>query len=121
MSSISINNGMMGNSLSRQRPLAIRWILVILKFLLSQWQTLGIGFAVLLAWLFPDVGRKGGIIESQYVFVCESALMDRYTISYGAIGIIFLVSGLNIPRQALIDNCTKFRLHFVVQITSYLV
>jgi solute carrier family 10 (sodium/bile acid cotransporter), member 7 len=47
--------------------------------------------------------------------------MVRYTVSYGSIGIIFFISGISIPRQAIVDNCTKFRLHFVVQIISYLV
>jgi sodium/bile acid cotransporter 7 len=82
---------------------------IVLKFLISQWQILGIGLAVILAWLFPNVGRKGGVIESQY------------TISYGAIGIIFLVSGLSIPIKTLVENCTKWRLHLVVQVTSFLV
>ena len=47
--------------------------------------------------------------------------MCRYTISYGAIGIIFLISGLSIPWKTLVDNITKWRLHLVVQVTSYLV
>jgi sodium/bile acid cotransporter 7 len=49
----------------RERPIAVRWTIVLLKFLLSQWQVLGIGIAVILAWLFPNVGRRGGVIESQ--------------------------------------------------------
>jgi solute carrier family 10 (sodium/bile acid cotransporter), member 7 len=49
----------------RRRPTALRWAVVVLKFLLSQWQVIGIGIAVLLAWLFPNVGRRGGVIESQ--------------------------------------------------------
>jgi solute carrier family 10 (sodium/bile acid cotransporter), member 7 len=55
-----------GNA-SRERPMAVRWTIMVLKFLLSQWQVLGIGVAVIFAWLFPNVGRKGGVIESQYV------------------------------------------------------
>ena len=51
---------------SRRGPPAIRWVLVILKFLIGQWQVLGIGVAVLFAWAFPNVGRRGGVIESQY-------------------------------------------------------
>jgi hypothetical protein len=54
----------------RRRPTVWGWIVVVLKFLLSQWQIIGIGIAVLLAYLFPNVGRKGGVIKSQYV-VCE--------------------------------------------------
>ena len=50
----------------RRRPPAIRLSVVLLKFILAQWQVLGIGIAVLLAYLFPNVARRGGIIESQY-------------------------------------------------------
>jgi hypothetical protein len=49
------------------RSAATRWILILLKFLLSQWQIIGICIAVILAWLFPNVGRRGGVIKSQYV------------------------------------------------------
>lgn len=102
-----------------------RWSIFFLKFLLSQWQILGIGFAILFAYLFPDVGRKGGVIKSQYEspsFLKKTSLtLDRYSISYGAVGIIFLVSGLGIPTHTLITNITKIRLHLVVQVTSYLV
>ncbi len=56
-----------GSGSRRERPTVLRWTIVVLKFLLSQWQVLGIGVAVILAWLFPNIGRKGGVIESQYV------------------------------------------------------
>src|SRR5271169_4387299 len=92
-----------------RKPIWLRFSLAGLKFLLSQWQILGIGLAVILAWLFPNVARRGGVIESQY------------TISYGAIGMIFLVSGLSISTKTLIENCTKWRLHLIVQVTSFLV
>jgi hypothetical protein len=42
-----------------------RWVVIILKFLLVQWQIIGIGVAVVFAWAFPNVGRRGGTIESQ--------------------------------------------------------
>jgi solute carrier family 10 (sodium/bile acid cotransporter), member 7 len=105
----------------RRRPTAVRLSVAVFKFILSQWQVLGIGIAVLLAYLFPNVARRGGIIESQYAPKHKTRLISRYTISYGAIGIIFLVSGLSIPRQALIDNFPKIRLHLIVQVISYLV
>jgi hypothetical protein len=52
----------------RRRPTVVRYAVIGLKFVLAQWQILGIGIAVLLAYLFPDVGRRGGVIESQYCF-----------------------------------------------------
>ena len=49
----------------RPKPIVVTWTIVVLTFLLSQWQVIGIGIAVILAWLFPNVGRRGGVIESQ--------------------------------------------------------
>ena len=56
----------MDNSAPRRRPLVFQWIVVLVKVVLLQWQVLGIGIAVLLAYLFPNIGRRGGVIESQY-------------------------------------------------------
>ena len=50
----------------RKRSRGVSWLIIFLKVLLSQWQIIWIGIAVIFAWLFPDVGRKGGVIESQY-------------------------------------------------------
>jgi hypothetical protein len=45
----------------------VRLSLVGGRFLLSQWQIFGIVVAVVFAWLFPNVARRGGVIESQYL------------------------------------------------------
>ena len=44
----------------------VRWMIALLKFFISQWKILGIAVAVIFAWLFPNVGRRGGVIESEY-------------------------------------------------------
>ena len=49
----------------RRLPTAVRYVVIGIKFLLAQWQVLGIGVAVLLAWAFPNIGRRGGSIQSQ--------------------------------------------------------
>jgi hypothetical protein len=51
----------------------------------------------------------------------QMEINSRYTMSYGAIGIIFFISGLSIPPKTLMENVTKYRLHIIVQVTSYLV
>ena len=56
----------MDKSAPRRRPLVFRCAVSFVKALLSQWQILGIGIAALLAYLFPNFGRRGGVIESQY-------------------------------------------------------
>jgi sodium/bile acid cotransporter 7 len=80
----------------------------IILFLLSQWLLVGMGIVCLLAYLFPNVASHGGIIRSEY------------TILYGAVAVIFLISGLSIPRQKLVTHMFNWRLHVLVQVTSFL-
>jgi sodium/bile acid cotransporter 7 len=67
------------------------------------------GIACLLAYLFPDIAKTdGGVIRSEY------------TVLYGVIAIIFLISGLSIPRQKLFKQFLNWRLHVLVQVISFL-
>lgn len=81
----------------------------ILSIILHQWLLIGIGLVCLLAYYFPSVAKHGGLIRSEY------------TILYGALAVIFLISGLSIPRQKLVTHVLNWRLHILVQATSYLV
>ncbi|WWD17583.1 hypothetical protein CI109_102024 [Kwoniella shandongensis] len=78
-------------------------------FLLSQWLLLAMGLVILLAWLFPSVGKRGGHIASQW------------TVTYGAVILIFFVSGLSLPFDKLRYHAKNIRLHLIVQIMSFLV
>ncbi|KAL1961156.1 hypothetical protein VTO42DRAFT_3101 [Malbranchea cinnamomea] len=80
----------------------------VLLFILHQWLLLGMGVACLLAYFFPSVASHGGIIRAEY------------TILYAAVAIIFLVSGLSIPRDKLLTHVRNWRLHLLVQGFSYL-
>ncbi|KFH49091.1 putative membrane protein-like protein [Hapsidospora chrysogenum ATCC 11550] len=77
-------------------------------FLVSQWLTVGFGVACLLAHFFPSVAAHGGTIRSEYSIV------------YGAVAFIFLVSGLSLPPRKLRANLTNWRLHIIVQGISFL-
>lgn len=76
--------------------------------LLHQWLLIGIGIVCVLAYFFPSVAKHGGIIRSEY------------SVLYGVIAIIFLISGLSIPRQKLFTHFLNWRLHLVVQVISFL-
>lgn len=77
--------------------------------ILRQWLIIGMGIACGLAYLFPDIAKTdGGVIRSEY------------TVLYGVIAIIFLISGLNIPRQKLFKQFLNWRLHILVQVISFL-
>ncbi|KAG9036472.1 hypothetical protein FRB95_008770 [Tulasnella sp. JGI-2019a] len=78
-------------------------------YVLSQWFILGLGLAVGLAAAFPHVGMKDGPLEAQY------------TIEWGGIGLIFLITGLSISTEALVKQAKNYRLHLVTQIVSFLV
>lgn len=66
------------------------------------------GIACLLAYFFPSVGKHGGVIHAEY------------TILYGAVILVFLISGMSIPHHKLVTHMLNWRLHFLVQGISYL-
>jgi sodium/bile acid cotransporter 7 len=80
----------------------------IASLILHQWLLIGIGIVCALAYNFPNVAKHGGTIRSEY------------SIMYGVIAIIFLISGLSIPRQKLISQMLNWRLHVIVQVISFL-
>ncbi|KAK7544121.1 putative sodium bile acid cotransporter [Phyllosticta citribraziliensis] len=75
----------------------------LFKLLLSQWLMFGLGLVCLLAYLFPHVAAHGGIIRSEY------------SILYGAVAIIFVISGLSLSPRALLVHALNWRLHLLVQ------
>ncbi|PGH02483.1 solute carrier family 10 (sodium/bile acid cotransporter), member 7 [Blastomyces parvus] len=88
-----------------KKPLSI----IILKFILHQWLLIGFGIGCVLAYYFPEVGKHGGIIKAEY------------SVLYGAVALIFLISGLSIPKDKLLRHMMNFRLHVQVQGVSFLV
>ncbi|KAL3467734.1 putative sodium bile acid cotransporter [Aspergillus heterothallicus] len=80
----------------------------VAKFIFAQWLIIGIGIACLLAYLFPNVAKHGGIIRSEY------------SVLYGAVAVVFLISGLSIPQEKLVRQLFNWRLHILVQVTSFL-
>ncbi|EFQ28625.1 sodium/bile acid cotransporter [Colletotrichum graminicola M1.001] len=81
----------------------------IVKLVLAQWLVIGFAMSCVFAYLFPNVAARGGPIRSEY------------SIIYGGIAIIFLVSGLQLSHAKLRENLTNWRLHIVVQGISFIV
>jgi sodium/bile acid cotransporter 7 len=89
-----------------------RWLKIVKSvgsFLLDQWLLLSMGLLILLAYFFPSVGKRGGHVRSEY------------TITYGAVALIFLTSGLTLPFDKLLKHARNIRLHVIVQVTSFLI
>ncbi|CRL28589.1 Bile acid:sodium symporter [Penicillium camemberti] len=98
----------MGAAPDAARPRWQRVLKRIASLILHQWLLIGMGVVCALAYCFPNVAKNGGIIRSEY------------SIMYGVIAIIFLISGLSIPRQKLISHALNWRLHLIVQVISFL-
>ncbi|KAK1974970.1 putative sodium bile acid cotransporter [Colletotrichum cereale] len=81
----------------------------IVKLVLAQWLVIGFALSCVFAYLFPNVAARGGPIRSEY------------SIIYGGIAVIFLVSGLQLSPAKLRENLTNWRLHIIVQGISFIV
>ncbi|KAG8950915.1 hypothetical protein FRC04_006979 [Tulasnella sp. 424] len=88
----------------KAKPSALRRIV---DYVLSQWFIAGLGLAVGLAAAFPKVGMTGGSIRAEW------------TVKYGCIALIFLITGLSLSTEALIKQAKNYRLHLVTQLISF--
>jgi sodium/bile acid cotransporter 7 len=83
-------------------PISLFWTAV------DNWFLIGIAVFITLAFLFPAVGKEGGYLRAEY------------TISYGAIALIFLITGLTLSTQALYHQFRNWYSHLFTQVFSLL-
>lgn len=108
-----MEDGHLNGQQESQEPTNTRWRKClstskkVLNLVLAQWLVIGFGLSCLLAYFFPDVAAHGGIIRSEY------------SILYGGVSIIFLVSGLQLSHEKLRMNLASWRLHIIVQGISF--
>src|SRR4051812_25441895 len=70
------------------------------------WFLLGMGLAVLLAWLLPEPGAKGGSLHPE--------LVNKLGVS-----LIFFLHGLSLSFAALSAGAQNWRLHLLVQACTF--
>lgn len=70
------------------------------------WFLLGMGGAVLLAWLFPEPGARGGSLQPE--------LLNQL-----GVALIFLLHGLTLPLSSLVAGLCKWRVHLFVQLATF--
>lgn len=80
----------------------------VLAQILKYWFLVGMAVAIGLAWAFPQVGKSNGDIQAQY------------TIKWGAVIVIFLLSGLGLEIRQMLHTVLRWRLHLVVQIINFI-
>ncbi|GAA5804299.1 SBF-like CPA transporter family-domain-containing protein [Helicostylum pulchrum] len=82
----------------------VSWALFV-----KYWFLLGLLVAIVLAILFPNVARKGGYIRAEW------------TIKWGAVVVIFLISGLSLRTKILAETILRVRLHFLIQFINLII
>ncbi|CAI5759623.1 unnamed protein product [Candida verbasci] len=85
------------------------WVVWIINFLIKQWFFVFLGVFVALAYEYPQFAKQGGMIKAQY------------SIGYGAVAVIFLISGLSMSSKQLGINALNWRAHFTVLSMSFLI
>lgn len=83
------------------------WIKRVANLILAQYLIIGFAIACVVGYYAPSVAQHGGVIRSEY------------SILYGAVAFIFLVSGLQLSPGKLRKNVTNWRLHILVQGISF--
>ncbi|KAG2428566.1 hypothetical protein HYH02_014370 [Chlamydomonas schloesseri] len=89
---------------SEKKPHPIkRFALSAWDIICEHWFILALGFAIGFAKAVPDFGRNGGWIAAQW------------SIKYGAVIIIFFLSGCSLKTKALVTAATRLHLHLFIQ------
>ncbi|CAO3630988.1 unnamed protein product [Mucor hiemalis] len=73
---------------------------------LKYWFLLGLAVVIILAWRFPNVARRRGYIRAEW------------SIKWGAVIIIFLISGLSLRTRILAQTIIRVRLHLLIQVIN---
>ncbi|KAI9263124.1 SBF-like CPA transporter family-domain-containing protein [Phascolomyces articulosus] len=82
---------------------------IFLVLLKKYWFLVGLAFVITMAYACPDVARKGGYIHAEW------------SIKWGAVIIIFLISGLSLRTRILTQTFMRIRLHLLVQIINLII
>lgn len=81
----------------------------VISFLVGQWFFLVLGAFIAIAHSYPEFAKQGGTIRAEY------------SIQYGAVAVIFLISGMSMSTKQLGVNLFNWRAHFTVLTTSFLI
>ncbi|CAF3233706.1 unnamed protein product [Rotaria sp. Silwood2] len=81
----------------------------ILLIIRKYWFLVGLFISILLGYLFPNIGKTGGYIRSEW------------TVKYGCIIFIFFLSGLSLETKQLTKEIFHIRLHLLIQIYSLII
>lgn len=112
----------------RQKPPrgAIGWFKKVLNLILAQYLVIGFATACVFGYFFPcklwlSLAKTSADTPFTAVAQHGGAIRSEYSILYGAVAFIFLVSGLQLSSGKLRENVTNWRLHILVHGISFAV
>ncbi|XP_050504397.1 sodium/bile acid cotransporter 7-B-like isoform X1 [Diabrotica virgifera virgifera] len=79
-----------------------------LRFLQKNWLLVGILCCIFVAGIYPKLGSKQGPLRTEY------------TVKYGAVFIIFLVSGLSLKTDSIFKTFQQYKLHCFIQCFTFI-
>lgn len=95
--------------MSYKESKAYKYFRKVLAFLIKQWFFIMLAVFIALAHSYPNFAKQEGTIKAQY------------TIEYGAVAVIFLISGISMSTKDLAKNMLHWRAHFTVLSLSFLI
>ncbi|XP_056633063.1 sodium/bile acid cotransporter 7-like [Diorhabda sublineata] len=78
------------------------------RFLQKNWLLVGILCCIFTAAIYPKLGSKQGPLRTEY------------TVKYGAVFIIFLISGLSLKTDTIFKTIQQYKLHSFIQCFTFL-
>nr|CAI5834622.1 unnamed protein product [Callosobruchus analis] len=78
------------------------------RFLQKNWLLVGILGCIFVAAIYPELGSKQGPLHTEY------------SVKYGAVFIIFLISGLSLQTENIFSTLQQPRLHLFIQLYTFL-
>ncbi|CAH1987477.1 unnamed protein product [Acanthoscelides obtectus] len=78
------------------------------RFLQKNWLLVGILGCIFVAAIYPDLGSKQGPLRTEY------------SVKYGAVFIIFLISGLSLQTEDIFSTLQQLKLHLFIQLYTFL-
>lgn len=79
------------------------YVVLLLRALLKHWFLVGTALSIVAAQIYPWLGSDAGPLQPQI------------TVKYGAVVLIFFVSGITMKTETMVDTIRDWRLHLFIQ------
>ncbi|KAF7283167.1 hypothetical protein GWI33_001230 [Rhynchophorus ferrugineus] len=77
-------------------------------FIKKNWLLVGILCCIFLAGIYPKLGSK------------EGPLKTEYSVKYGAVSLMFLISGFSLKTDSIFHTFQQYKLHLFIQIFTFI-